>query len=148
MRRLNSNIHNTFHAFWARFFIVVICVSLVAQTSTSMMAHGKTDSGQWIEICADGGTYLMDITGNTDAPSSDCAHCDICLPAVTELTFVHPLSLEKIYSGRFETYHARSTSTNFVTATLGLWPIGRDPPIGEKMQNNNETIQPWSASWV
>lgn len=139
---------------WVLFFVLSIAV-LLGQSTATMAAHGPSTSANWVEICADGGTYFVQIGEGGQKQAPECAHCDYCLTPIGDAKAVHSPHHSDLALNEFSNISYSSDQASLPDSPEQYWSACRGPPIAS-IENNmttnislaiRELIGSVSAAW-
>ena len=136
-----------------RLIWVLAAVMLVFGQSIAVGAVQSSD-GAWIEICADGGTKMVQTEGNT--PQNNCAHCDYCTVQNTASSVgpAAPAPFGPAFAAVLIEFHTGLPV--YVTGAEQYWAANRGPPLASEVNMIQNTalwatmtnpVQ-WGASWL
>jgi len=112
------------------FVFVVLAVSIFfGQTFSAMAGRDSNSPANWIEICGDGGSYLVQVDSGTDAPEPECTHCSICLvPGADGFALQAPELNSTNFIG-FRIVHFSDSGATVPAGSERYWSSCRGPPI-------------------
>jgi len=116
--------------FGQRFFVfVVLAVSIfLGQTFSAMAGRDANSPANWIEICGDGGSYLVQVDGGSEAPAPECAHCSICLVPGTDGFALQTPELNSTNFIGFRIVHFSDSGATVPAGSEHYWSSCRGPP--------------------
>lgn len=120
--------------------MLLLAVSLVifAQTGAPMSAQTRSSGGDWIEVCADGGTTYIQLDGTEKQPV-ECSHCSACVLGGNSLDACCPASTHTFF---FEDYAAHAfslTGEKLPALPAQFWSSNRGPPEEDTETHMNLT---------
>lgn len=141
-------------------FVVLAFAVIIGQSAPLMAKHGGPQSGGWIEICSDGGTYLLptDLNGG-QSPISDCEHCSSCVVPSTSSNGVIDDGPKALALPDFTKLLFLIELARLPDGPEYYWSACRGPPVASskiKMIPNSSLTEmapvatvthPWSNPW-
>lgn len=140
--------------------VALSIVLILGQAFPAMAGNGAADSF-WVEICAEGDSYFMEIELGGEIPSHDCEYCAACLAANADAPGFYNPSASMTEFVRFETISFLSAQQTLVACPEQYWSACRGPPITHTESNMTirsfspliearglEMLTPWRTPWV
>ena len=115
--------------------VLSIVLSFVVLLAQSIPAMSNQNTAGWIEICGDGGTYLLQVDENGEEQPSECVHCDYCLAPSGDAQGVHTMPASASVSIEFTTISYPSVRNALSDSPEQYWSACRGPPIAS-VENN------------
>ena len=122
------NRNNRFDMRWLLSILLSIAV-IWAQSFPAMADHDSDASASWVEICADGGSYFIQVGEDGQKQTSECAHCDYCLTSVGDAKAIHSTYQSDLASNDFSNISYSSNQTDLPENPEQYWSACRGPPI-------------------
>ncbi|OUS05117.1 hypothetical protein A9Q96_13555 [Rhodobacterales bacterium 52_120_T64] len=139
---------------WVLSIVLSIAV-ILAQSIPVMADQGSNVSATWVEICADGGSYFIEIGEDGQKQTPECTHCDFCLTSIGEMPFLYSTDHDELALIDFSLVSYSSNQAALPDCPEQYWSACRGPPIvsvENKMISNTsltikESIGPDSIAW-
>ncbi len=118
--------------------IVLSLAVIWAQSAPVMAGHGPSGSANWVEICADGGSYFIQVGEDGQKQKPECACCDFCLLPSVDTPDAHSALLETSVLSDFTTISYSTDLSALPDSPEQYWSACRGPPIAS-VENNMTT---------
>jgi|LGVF01.2.fsa_nt_gb hypothetical protein len=115
--------------------VVLSVFVLLGQVFPASASHGTSDSGAWVEICSDGGTYLAQLDQGEDEQSPECTHCSFCIVPSGEVPVLHTQAHGTLEPIEFTLISYSVDRSELPETPEQYWSACRGPPI-VSVENN------------
>ena len=115
-----------------------IVLSFIVLLAQSIPAMSNQSTAAWIEICGDGGSYLIQVDENGEEQQPECAHCDYCLLPTGDMQGVHTTPSGASSLIVFTNISYPSDRDFVPDSPEQYWSACRGPPIASS-ENNMST---------
>ena len=112
-----------------------IVLSLIVLLAQSIPAMSTQNTAAWIEICTDGGSYLIQVDANGEEQQAECAHCDYCLLPTGDMQSVHTIAPGASALIEFTNISYASDRDFVPDSPEQYWSACRGPPIASSEKN-------------
>jgi hypothetical protein len=115
--------------------VVLSVFVLLGQVFPASASHGTNDTGVWVEICGEGGTYLAQLDQDEGEQSPECTHCSFCIVPSGELPVLHTQAHDTLETIEFTLISYSVDRSELPETPEQYWSACRGPPI-VSVENN------------